>query len=154
MAVPKSVMKITKDGVKFVSNVEKVNYTIQELSQAALKDVAKFLRKVIKKTVPVDQGVLRKNVGTWVRKDKSGMPRLQVGVYDRQRARQKGYTYAYHAHLIEFGTVKARPQPFLRPSVMDNIDEIRRIQGQYLSAIADENKAMGLIDENEEVADD
>ena len=31
-----------------------------------------------------------------------------------------------------------------------NLDEIRRIQGQYLSVIEDENRAMNLIDEAEE----
>lgn len=43
---------------------------------------------------------------------------------------------------------------FLRSTVQDNIDEIQKIQGKYLSAIEDENRALGLIDEDEEVADD
>jgi len=34
---------------------------------------------------------------------------------------------------------------------MENIDEIRKIEGQYLSAIEDENKALALIDEKEYV---
>ncbi|EGW36465.1 hypothetical protein DOT_5629 [Desulfosporosinus sp. OT] len=29
---------------------------------------------------------------------------------------------------------------------MDNIDDIRRVQGKYLSAIESENVALGLID--------
>ena len=45
-------------------------------------------------------------------------------------------------------------KPFLRPSVFENIDQIRLIQGKYLSAIADENKAKGLINEAEEEAND
>jgi len=158
MPMPKSVTKVRKDGIEFISNVERTQYTIKELSRAALRDVAKFLRKRIKQAVPVDQGILKKNVGTWVRKSKDGTPRLQVGVYDRTRARKKGYKYAFHAHLIEFGTSKMKAanngRGFLKPTVYDNLDEIRKIEGQYLSAIEDENKILGLIDEEEEIRDD
>ena len=47
-------------------------------------------------------------------------------------------------------------RPKLSPiygSVADNVNEIRRIEGQYLSAIEEENRALGLISE-EEYADD
>ena len=154
MSLPKSVTKVNKNGIEFVSNVDRVNYTLKELQKAALRDVAKFLRRRIKELVPIKEGILKRNVGTWVRKDKNGTPRLQVGVYDRARAKQKGYTYAYHAHLVEFGTVKTRPRPFLRPPVYDNIDEIQKIQAKYLSAIEDERRALGLIEEGEEISDD
>ena len=36
MPLPKSVTKIKKDGIEFVSNVDRAQYTIQELSRAAL----------------------------------------------------------------------------------------------------------------------
>ena len=160
MAMPKSVIKVKKRRVfEYISNVDRVQYTIAELSRGALRDVAKFLRAKIKESVPVDKGTLKKNVGSWVRSRKDEpMPSLQVGVYDRARAKKKGYPYAFHAHLIEFGTVNMSAanggRGFIRPAVMDNIDEIRKIQGQYLSAIEDENKAIGLIDEDEEIKDD
>ncbi len=159
MPLPKPVTKIKKDGVEFVSNVDRASYTIQELSRAALKDVAKLLRKRIKDATPVDTGVLKKNVGTWVKKNsKTGKCELQVGVYNRDRAKKKGYTYAYHAHLVEFGTAKMKAanggRGFIKSTVQDSIDDIRRIEGQYLSAIEDENRALGLIDEEEEIADD
>lgn len=160
--MPKSVIKVKKDGVEYVSNVDRVQYTIAELSRGALRDVAKLLRARIKEATPVQPGpaggTLRKNVGTWVRRGKDGTPRLQVGVYDRQRAKKKGYPYAFHAHLLEFGTVKMSAanggRGFIRPPVMDNIDEIQIITGKYLSAIEDENRALGLIDEDEEISDD
>lgn len=158
MAIPKSVVKIKKDGVEYISSVERTKYTIKELSRAALRDVAKLLRRRIKDAVPVYTGTLKRNVGTWVKRGNNGMPTLQVGVYDRARAKKKGYKYAFHAHLLEFGTKKMQAanngRGFLRPVVMDNIDEIRKIEGKYLSAIEDENRAFGLIDEREEIADD
>lgn len=159
LAMPKSVIKVKKDGVEYISNVDRVQYTITELSRAALRDVAKLLRKRIKDAVPVDTGTLKKNVGTWVRRSKDDpIPKLQVGVYDKTRAKKKGYPYAYYAHFQEFGTRKMQAcnngRGFLRSTVQDNIDEIQIIQGKYLSAIEDENKALGLIDEEEEIADD
>ena len=45
-------------------------------------------------------------------------------------------------------------KPFLRPSVLENIDQIRLIQGKYLKEIQDENRARGLINEAEEESND
>lgn len=158
MAMPKSVTKINKDGVTFISNVVRTQYTLNELARAALRDTARLLRRQIKANTPVDEGILRRNVGSWLRKSTDGVPYLQVGVYDRERAKRKGYKYAYHAHLQEFGTRKMPAanggQGFMGYTVRGAIDDIRRIQGQYLQAIEDENKARGLIDESEEIADD
>jgi HK97 gp10 family phage protein len=147
--------------VQYISRADEIRFTMAELERAALKEVAKFLRKEIKARVPVDEGTLKKNVGTWVKLlgkgragEKKGAPILQVGVYSRERAQRKRYYYAYHAHLIEFGTKKMTARPFLRPAVMDNIDQIRIIQGKYLKAIENENLARGLIEEVEEIADD
>ena len=139
--------------VQFTSNSNEAKKILRELERAALKDVAKFLRKEIKRNVPVDQGTLKKNVGSWVKKVSGGSPVLQIGVYTRARARKKGYVYAFHAHMVEFGTKYSSAQPFLRNSVMNNIDQIRIIQGKYLKSIEDENRARGLINEEEEVAD-
>jgi HK97 gp10 family phage protein len=139
------------NSIKYISNAEGVKEVLSELERAALKEAGKFIRKEVKDRVPVDEGTLKKNVGTWVRKKDTS---LQIGVYTRERAKKKKYTYAYHAHLVEFGTKKMAAKPFLRPAVMENIDQIRLIQGKYLKEIEDENRAKGLINEEEEIADD
>ena len=159
MPVPNSVTKINKDGVTFIDSVDRTQYTITELSRAALRDVAKLLRRRIKDMAPEDTGNLKRNVGSWVRKAADGeMPYLQVGVYDKERAAKKGLKHAYYAGFQEFGTSKMSAanggRGFIRPAVMDSIDEVRIIQGKYLSEIENENRALGLIDEEEEVADD
>lgn len=139
--------------VTYQSYSSEVKSAIRKLEKKALRETAKFLRKSIKQTVPVDQGVLKKNVGSWVRGRAKEDPVLQVGVYDRARARKKGYTYAYHAHLVQFGTVKIRGTDYLRAPVFQNINTIREIQAQYLSEI--ENlKSNGLPEEADEVSDD
>lgn len=156
--MPKSVTKVTKDGVQYTSSVERVQYTIEELSRAALRDIGKLLRKRVKDATPVDTGTLRKNIGTWVRRSKDGPPRLQIGVYNRQRARRRGLKDAFYAGWQEFGTSKMPAanagRGYLASTVEDHLEDIRRITGQYLSAVENENRALGLIDEEEEIADD
>ena len=43
MPVPKSTMKFKRDGVEFTSSVDRCNYTIRELSRAALRDVGRYV---------------------------------------------------------------------------------------------------------------
>lgn len=137
--------------VRYESNASQVKYVMSELERTALKEVAKFVRKNAKGRVPVDKGILKKNIGTWVKKKDAS---LQIGVYTAERSKRKKYKGAYHAHLVEFGTVKMPAKAFLRPSVYENIDQIRLIMGQYIKKIEDENRARGLINEEEEIADD
>ena len=81
MAMPKSVTKIKKGGVVFESSVDKVAYTLAELSRAALRDTARLLRYKVKENIPVVTGTLKRNVGTWDRKrNDSDVPILQDGV--------------------------------------------------------------------------
>jgi len=159
VAVPKSSLKINKDGVRFESSIDKTMYTLAELSRGALRDSGRLLRREVRKNIPVVTGTLRKNVGTWVRRRRANeVPFLQIGVYNHATSKRKGFVPAFHAHLAEFGTVRSRPvndgRGFLSVSTYDNIDTIRRIQAQYLSAIEDEVKALGLIDEEEEISDE
>jgi HK97 gp10 family phage protein len=152
MPMPKSVTKISKDGVSFTSNVDAVQYTIKELSRAALRDVGKLLRKDAKSRVPVDTGNLKKNIGTWVRKSDDGGAYLQVGVYDRKRAQKKGMPYAFYAHMIEFGTSEHPANPFIKPSAMNNLTAIQQIEAKYLSALS--GTVSKDFDESEEIKDD
>ncbi|MBO0962497.1 HK97 gp10 family phage protein [Neobacillus sp. MM2021_6] len=141
------------NGVRYESNAKEVKKAIRQLEKKALRATAKVLRKLIKKKVPVDEGVLKKNVGSWVKGKASEDPVLQIGVYDRARAKRKGYVYAYHAHLVQFGTKKMKGTDYLRAPVFESIDEIRNIQAEFLKEI-EHIKANGLPVEEDEVADD
>ena len=44
MSVPKSVVKVKKNGVEYTSNVDAAQYYIHELNRAALRDVGKFVK--------------------------------------------------------------------------------------------------------------
>ena len=48
MPIPKSVTKIKKGNVEFISNVDRVQYTLTELTRAALRDVGKFICNVFR----------------------------------------------------------------------------------------------------------
>ena len=146
MPMPKSVTKIKKDGIEFVSNVDRAQYTIQELSRAALKDVAKLLRKRMVQELKTLPGMRRSkriynSTQYWVRKRDCD---LQIGVKHD----------AWYGVNQELGTKGMPKKGVIRETTFKHIDDIRRIEGQYLSAIEDENKALGLIDEEEEIGDE
>lgn len=146
MSMPKSVTKIKKNGIEFVSSVDRAQYTIQELSRAALKDVAKLLRKRMVQELKTLPGMRRSkriynSTQYWVRKRDCD---LQIGVKHD----------AWYGVNQELGTKGMPKKGVIRETTFRHIDDIRRIEGQYLSAIEDENRALGLIDEEEEIGDE
>lgn len=141
MALPKSVVKIKKDGVEFVSNVDRVNYTIVELTRAALRDVGRFVCNRARKKIHRKTGRLAKNTQYWVRKRECD---LQVGF-------KPGGWYGLYQEL---GTEKQPKIGALYNSVKENINTIRDIEAQYLSAIEDEQKVENLINEGEYEGDE
>lgn len=127
MPLPSAKMKIKKDGVEFESNVEAVQYSIRELSRAALRDVAKFLRKRMIEQFKNLRG-MKKNrriynsTQYWVRKQETD---LQIGLKHD----------TWYGALAELGDRGQPKRSILRNTTFDNIDEIIRIESQYLSAL-------------------
>lgn len=155
MPMPKSVTKVNKNGVTYTSSVDRASYTIKELTRAALKDVAKFVRYEAKKNAPKDQGNYAKNIGTWVRQDRvTGDIEMQIGIYTAKMSKKKNKKPVYFAHIIEFGSRFVQGLYILTNSVKSNISKIIEIESQYLSAVEDEAKALKLIDESEEISDE
>lgn len=79
--MPKSVTKITKEGVEFSDSVDRVRYTIEELSRAALRDTAKFVRRKMNDEVRKLPGMRRsrrpyRSNQYWVRRRETD---LQIG---------------------------------------------------------------------------
>jgi len=139
--VPKSVTKYSKkNGVTFISSVDRVQYTIEELTRAALKDVGKFVARETRKKIKKQTGRLAKNTQYWVRKKSLD---LQIGF-------KPG---GFYGGFQELGTEKTPKVGALSNSVHENIAMITRIESQYLSALEDEAKALTLIDENEEIGE-
>lgn len=140
MALPKSVTKVGKDGVTFTSNVDRTKYLLVELQRAALRDVAKLIRKrLIEK--------LKKLPG--MRRNRRLYRSTQYWVRRRETDLQIGFKHdSWYGAKSELGQSGQPARNILRDTVRENIDDIRRIEGQYLSAIESENRALGLIDQN------
>ena len=130
MPLPNAKMKINKDGVKFESNVDAVMYSMTELSRAALRDTAKFLRKRMVEKLRNLQGM---------RKSKRPYSSTQYWVRKRETDLQIGFKHnTWYGVLQELGDRGQPKRNILRSTVMENIDEIQRIQAQYLSALSQE----------------
>lgn len=153
MPMPKSVMKINRKGVQFTSNVDAAKYTIRELSRAALKDVARFLKyeivKEMKSTLPGMKKSRRpaKAIQSWVRNRETD---LQIGFGNTKKG-LSGETW--YGILQEIGGQGHTKKGIIRNIVYANIPKIVEIESKYLSALEDEARALSLIDEKEEIAD-
>ena len=139
MPVP-SVVKFTKNGVEYTSSVDRANYYIYELTRAALKDVGKYICRQTRKKIHSRTRRLARNTQYWVRKKECD---LLVGFK----------TAGWYGGYQELGTQKTPKVGALRETVSEEIDQIREIEAQYLSAIEDEQKALSMINEDEEVGE-
>ena len=147
MPMPKSVVKIRNGNVEYTSNVDRAEYTLLELSRAALKDTGRFVCSVFRKSY---YSAFRKKSGRagkgcqyWVRKKECD---LQVGLGKK--------AIGFYSGMQELGTSKSKRYGLLRKAVDSNIGKIREIQSKYLSAMDNELLASAYIDEKEEVGDD
>lgn len=152
MAIP-SPMKFKKDGVEFVSNVDRCNYTIRELTRAALRDVGRYVVRQCTRKARRLEGLgrtryIQKRFQFWVRRQEGD---LQVGIHNVLKNKNPGATW--YGIDQELGLNGQPKRAFLHDSVYENIKTIRDIEAQYLSAIEDEQQALALIDEEETFGD-
>lgn len=172
MANPPSSLKITKNGITYTSNIDRTKYTIKELSRAALRDVGRLIVSKVRKRSRLRNhmsGVVMKSrfygkdgaFSWWVRRRETDM---QIGIkhdtwYGVQQELDSGVrppkSTEPRQRRAETQRKKRRKkkQPIghqiLMTAVKESIDDIRRIEGHYLSAIEDENRALGLINDEE-----
>lgn len=143
MSIPQSVTKISKDGVEFVSNVDRCSYTIKELTRAALRDVGKFVCKRFRQSYYSAFKRRNGNIGRytqyWVRYKQEDHPNLQVGLKPN----------AFYGGFQELGTSKQAKMGLLSDTVQSNIAEIIEIESKYLSALEDEAAALAMISDDD-----
>lgn len=147
MPLPKAI-KITKNGVEYISKVNQAEYLIHELVRAALRDTGNLVRRRA-----MEEG--RKLKGLKSFKIKRIPNAFQFWNRRKETDLLVGIKHdTWYGVDQELGTRNQPRKSILRDSVFNNIDEIRRIQGQYLSAIHDENIALGLISEEDAEGDE
>lgn len=142
MSVPKSVIRINKNGVEYISNVDFAEYTIQELTRAALRDVGKFLCRRANEAAQKLPGMkrnkrVRGKTSTfqyWARKNECD---LQFGC-------KHG---TWYGEQQELGTKNQPRRAIMTTVTQNNIAEIIKIESQYLSALEDEAIALSKINE-------
>lgn len=143
MPAPKSVTKITKEGIEFTNNIEYCEWTIKELCRGALRDVAKYVRSEFKKSFyehfKKHTGNASKAVSAKIwSSENTQYPRVDLGL--------KGVK-GFYGFFQEVGASNTPKLGLLQHAVEDNIQMIIEIESQYLSAI--ESEPESLIDEAE-----
>lgn len=153
MPLPPQATVIKRNGVELTSNVDRANYLITELTRAAMRDVAKYVLRIVRANVRGISNQTRKmryattRYQYWIRKRECD---LQLGIENTA----KGAETAWWADQAELGTGGQPKRGFLRSAVYDNIEMIRKIEAQYLSAIEDEMNAASMVDESENDPED
>lgn len=152
MGAPKSVVKLSKNGVQYTSNVDKCEYYLFELSRAALRDVAKFVKKKFKESYyshfKKRTGLGGKAVRSVVYSSKKTQyPRVEISL---PRARRGKQVPGFYSSFQELGTSRTPKMGLLTNAVEQNIAEIIKIESQYLSGLEDEAKALSLIESEDD----
>ena len=147
MSAPKSVVKVKKNGVEYTSNVDACQYYIFELNRAALRDVAKFVKKRFRESFYQNferrSGNAGRATSSVVLSNKdTKYPRVEIGL-------KKNTLKGVYGYEQEFGTSGIPKLGLLTEAVEGNIAQIVEIESKYLSAMEDEARALSLISEEE-----
>jgi hypothetical protein len=143
MSAPKTVVKLSKNGVEYTSSVDKCQYYIFELSRRALMDVGRYVTRVFadsyytifKKNSNKARRAIRYKVFS---SKNTKYPRVQIGLKNTQ--------VGFYSMFQEFGSSKTKKYGLLTKSVENNIAKIVEIESQYLSSLEDEAKALSLVE--------
>lgn len=145
MSIPKSVVKFNKNGVSYTSDVEKVSYTMQELTRAALRDVGRFLSRKCN-TEAMKLPGLKKS-----RRTRGKSSAFQFWVRKRDTDLQMGIKHnTWYGVAQELGNNGQPKKGILRNSTYENVAQIIEIESKYLSALEDEARALNLIESEED----
>ena len=123
--MPIDVKKIELKGAKELEAVlkELPNNLARNGLRGGVRAAAKLLQKSAKDNAPVDDGDLRD--GIIIKEDRRAPESVSMQVGTRKGIR--------HAHLVEFGTVHMKPQPFLRPAFDENVENIFQVMGNAMA---------------------
>lgn len=141
MSVPKSVIKFKKGGIFYTSSVDRAEYTIRELTRAALRDVGKLVSRTCNSAAMRLPG-LRKS-----RRVRGKMSAFQYWARSKSCDLQVGIKHGtWYGEQQELGTRNQPKRGILRNSVYNNIPKIIEIESKYLSALEDEATALRMIE--------
>lgn len=145
MSVPKSVIRFQKGSVVYTSSVDRAQYTIRELTRAALRDVGKFVARECNSAAMKLPGMtkskrVRGRTSAFQYWARSKSCDLQVGI-------KHG---TWYGEQQELGTRNQPKRGILRNAVYNNIPTIIDIESKYLSALESEAEALRLIESEDD----
>lgn len=145
MPLPPSVTRSLRNGdVKFTSNVDQAQYTLEELTRAALRDIGKFVNYETRKET-------NKRAGGGLRKTKRPRNSFQHWVRKRETDLIVGIKHdTWYGVDQELGLNGQPKRDILRKTVLGNVNVIIKIQAQYLKHMESVAEAVRNIDENSE----
>lgn len=130
MAAPKSVVRIKKDGIEFTDSVDREIYFIHELSRAALRDIARLVKKRFKSSF---YGSFKVRSGRAGRVTKSKVWSSASTIYPRVEIGMKNAGDGGWAYFQEVGARNVPKKQLLQKAVIDNVGQITAIASAYLS---------------------
>lgn len=93
------------DDIKFIDTSSEVKKEMVNLSKQALKAGGKVVTKILRSTVPVRTGGLKKSITAWAKIDKkTGQPYMEIGYRSRSQMRKRGVKFFVNPAWFEFGT--------------------------------------------------
>ena len=145
MSVPKSVVKFKKGKIVYTSSVDRAQYTIRELTRAALRDVGKYVSRICNSAAMKLPG-LKKS-----RRVRGRTSAFQYWARSKSCDLQVGIKHGtWYGEQQELGTRNQPKRGILRASVYDNIPTIIEIESKYLSALESEAEALRLIESEDD----
>lgn len=152
MSLPKSVVRFKKGNVEYVSNVDACNYTIKELTRAALRDVGKYITRLVNDQALKLYGGGLGRTNRIIPHKGSDRSKLAFGYWARKKEcdLQVGVKHdSWYGTDQELGTDGMPKKAFIRNTVYDHIPTIIEIESKYLSGLEDEAAALAMIDEDD-----
>lgn len=145
MSIPKSVVKFKKGDIVYTSSVDRAQYTIRELTRAALRDVGKYVSRTCNSAAMKLPG-LKKS-----RRVRGRTSAFQYWARSKSCDLQVGIKHGtWYGEQQELGTRNQPKRGILRASVYDNIPTIIEIESKYLSALESEAEALRLIESEDD----
>ena len=95
---------MNNDSFEFVDTSKECMDMMKKLSKQALKDGGKIVTKIMRNSVPVRTGGLKKSITAWAKIDKkTGQPYLEIGYRSKEQIKKRGVKYWVNPTWLEFG---------------------------------------------------
>lgn len=104
----------------YISKVDKAKKKIQEKPERVLPIIGQFLASEVRRNARRKSGRLRKSIQYWARKREKD---LLIG------------SKSFYAPAWEFGNSNHAADPFLMPTVLENVDTITTLTKQVYSEL-------------------